>query len=238
MACGGGSDMDGSPYELNGARSQSYTFSCSESSCDSCRNDAADRYSECLRLCRGPYAPSGCFSQCPSIGDSSCPYSCGVNERCDEWKADLPLPLRDEQFFAACSQFGIACTEAGEKFVDARCDQEARLQQPQFADEYTCTTEHACDRDGAANCRTRSAPGTIGTAICARAKSCGEPCRPADEMHMSDEEFINSFEGKLRPSLVEVVKQCVAENDCAKFAACRAALDDLWWLDVNNYLHE
>ena len=28
--------------------------------------------------------PSGCFSQCPSIGESSCSYSCGANERCAE----------------------------------------------------------------------------------------------------------------------------------------------------------
>lgn len=238
VACGSGSGSDGGPGELNGARAQSYTLSCTESSCDSCRDDADDRYSECLRLCSDPYAPSDCFSQCPSIGDSSCPYACGANERCEEWKADLPLPERDESFFAACTQFGRTCTEAGEKFVDARCDQEARLQQPQFADEYACVTDHACDRDGAAHCRTTLKPGTMGTALCKRAKSCGEPCRPADEKYMSDEEFINSLEGKLRPSLVDVAMRCAAEKECAKFAACRKALDHLWWLDEYNYLQD
>ena len=236
VACGSGSDQDAGPGELGGARAQSYTFSCIESSCDSCRADAADRYSECLRLCRGPYAPAGCFSQCPSIGDSSCPHSCGTNERCDEWQAELPLPERDESFFAACSRFGLACTEAGEKFVNARCDQEARLQQPGLAEEYTCTVEHACDRDGAAHCRTGSEAGTIGTALCGRAQTCGEPCRPGDEKYASDERFINSLEGRLRPSLVEVAKQCVAEQECAKFNACKKALDRLWWLDQHNYL--
>lgn len=238
VACGSGSDMEAGPGELNGARAQSYAFTCAESSCDSCRDDASDRYSECLRLCSDPYAPSGCFSQCPSIGDSSCSYACGDHERCDEWKADLPLPERDETFFAACLQFGLTCTEAGEKFVRARCDQEARLQQPKFADEYTCTTQHACDRDGAARCRTPPEPGTIGTALCGRANACGDACRPGDEKYASDEEFINSLEGKLRPSLVDVAKQCVAESDCAKFAACKTALDYLWWLDQHNYLQD
>lgn len=238
VGCAGGSDERAGPGELNGARAQSYTLSCAESSCDSCRDDAADRYSDCLRLCSDPYAPSGCFSQCPSIGDSSCPHSCGANERCDEWKAELPLPERDEAFFAACSQFDLTCTEAEEKFVDARCDQEARLQQPQFAGEYACIVEHACDPDGAAHCRTRSEAGTIGTMLCGRAEACGQPCRPGDEEYKSDEEFINSFEGKLRPSLVEIAKQCVAEEECAKFAACKLALDDLWWLAQHNYLQD
>lgn len=121
-ACGSGSGSGVGPGELNGARAQSYAFSCLESSCDSCRGDASDRYSECLRLCSSPYAPAGCLSQCPSIGDSSCSYACGDHERCDEWKADLPLPERDEGFFSACLQFGLTCTQASEEYVRARCD--------------------------------------------------------------------------------------------------------------------
>jgi hypothetical protein len=237
-ACGSASRTDAEAGEPNGARAQSYTFSCAESSCDSCRDDASDRYSECLRLCSSPYAPSGCFSQCPSIGDSSCSFACGDHERCDEWKADLPLPERDESFFSACLQRDLTCTEAGEKYARARCDQEARLQRPEFADEYTCTTQHDCDRDGAAHCLTRSEPGTIGTALCGRAKACGEPCRPGDEKYASDEEFINSLEGKLRPSLVDIANQCAAEKDCSKFAACNTALDYWWWLGQHNYLQD
>ena len=234
LACAsGGANGAG---ELNGARAQSYTLTCAESSCDSCREAARDRYSECLELCSNPNAPAGCFSQCSSIGDSSCPYACGDNERCDDWQADLPLPERDEDFFVACTERGLACTKASQKYLDARCDQEARLQQPRFAKEYECALAHECDLDGAAHCLTHPEAGTIGTLICERAEACRNACRAGDDQTLSDEAFINSFEGKLRPSLVAIAKRCAAEQECDKFIACKSALDDLWWLEQHNYL--
>lgn len=234
VACGAGSSAD--PGELNGVRAQAYAFSCDKSSCDRCHDEASDLYSECLRLCAQPFAPADCFSTCGSVGDSSCGYSCGDNERCEEWTAELPLPERDEDFFAACSDWLRTCVEIDdEDYIYAACDEAARLAQPKFGKEYRCALSHACDPDGAAHCLTSPEPGTIGSELCARANACGQPCRPGDASHSSDEAYINSFQPKLRPSLVDIARQCVAEAECGKFLGCKAALDHLWWLDADTY---
>jgi hypothetical protein len=228
-ACASGSDMSGGSGDPSGAPAQSYTIVCAVTSCDSCRDDAADRYSECLRLCSDPYAPSGCFAQCPSIGDSSCSYACGANERCEQWRADLPWPGRDEHLLAECVQFMLGCSEVTQEYADTRCDKEARVKQPSFADVYACLNEHACDRDEAGGCRTLPEPGTTGTLLCQRATVCGAPCRPGDERSKGDEALMNSVEANLRPSIIEVARQCAAEETCSKFLACKEALDRLWY---------
>jgi hypothetical protein len=232
-ACGSDSGEFRQAGEPDGGSVAAYTFTCAANSCDSCRDAAEDRYSECLRLCSMPFAPADCFSQCPSIGDTSCSHSCGENERCEEWKADLPLPERDEVFYESCRTWGSTCApDVEQKFVDAQCNYESRVKQPRFGDEYECATPQ-CDQ--AASCFTQPAAGTLGTETCERAASCGVPCRPAQPGFSSDEDYMNSIEGSLRPSLASLARRCAKEETCAKFEACKEAFDYLWQLAWHEY---
>lgn len=227
FACSSGSHGQ-AEGELNGESVQPYVKSCIWTSCESCRDAAESRYDECSRLCRSPYASSDCFSQCPSIGDSSCPYACGENERCEEWEATLPLPERDEGFYQACLGFGTTCTEAGQQYVDARCNYEARVLQPSFGDEFRCALDRGCEH--AAECFSAlGQPGTLGIETCERSASCQLDCR------LSDQEYLNSVESALRPSLVALARRCNSEPTCAEFQACNDALNYLWQLTWHEY---
>jgi len=141
LAACGSSSTGPTAGELNGKSVHPYSFTCVESSCDSYRSAAESRYDECSRLCRSSFAAAGCFSQCPSIGDSSCPYDCGANERCDEWEASPPLPERDDDFYQACLAFGSSCVPGDQKYADARCNYEARTMQPRCSSSmaYCCS---------------------------------------------------------------------------------------------------
>ncbi|HKY35336.1 MAG TPA: hypothetical protein VJN18_05315 [Polyangiaceae bacterium] len=227
MACG--SDSDGrAEGQLNGDSVQPYVKTCTWTSCESCRDAAESRYDQCSRLCRSPYASSDCFSQCPSIGDSSCPYACGENERCEEWEATLPLPDRDEGFYEACVGFNALCIKVDQKFEEALCNYQARLFQPRFGDEYRCVLERGCE--GAAECFSAAGPpGMLGTETCERSESCQLDCRP------SDQEYLNKVEDSLRPSLVDLARRCNSEPTCAEFEACNDALNYLWQLTWHEY---
>jgi hypothetical protein len=146
----------------------------------------------------------------------------------------LPKPDRDEAYFVACKTFDSMCApDVGEKFSEAYCDAQARLEQPRFADDYKCITDQACHPTVA--CLTPSEPGTLGTETCRRAASCGKPCRPAQADYSSDEDYLNAMESRLRPSIVAVARQCIAEATCEKFIACNDALGYLWQLSWHNY---
>jgi hypothetical protein len=231
-ACGSGSS-GAAGGELNGDSVKPYTLTCTQSSCDSCRDDAEARYAECSSLCRSAFAPAGCFSQCPSIGDSSCPYDCGANERCDEWKANLPVPERDEDAYQACLAFNAACVDVEQKFIDAQCNYEARLMQPKHGAQFECALERGCDK--ASECFVVPAPGTLGSETCRRSAACGVPCRAAEAGFSSDEDYLNGVEGSLRPSLVALARRCVTEPTCAEFKACNESLEYLWQLAWHQY---
>lgn len=81
-ACSGGDDGAGEG-DAGGAVAP-YTLTCEQSSCDACRDAARDRSSDCFRVCSNPNAPANCYSQCDSIGDTSCPNRSGENERCEK----------------------------------------------------------------------------------------------------------------------------------------------------------
>jgi len=231
VACDGGGD----PAMGRGPSVTAYTFTCAESSCDRCQDQASDRYSECLRLCSSPYAPSNCYSQCGSIGDSSCPYSCGENERCEKWVAVLPKPERNEAHFQACTNFMYVCAGVSvREFVDAVCDAEARLEQPRLAEEYGCDADLRCP-PAAPECPASPGDGTLGTQTCQRAASCGAPCPVPSVGFPGRENFLNAKEGRLRTSLVQAARQCLAEATCENFNACNEALGYLWDLASHNY---
>jgi hypothetical protein len=146
----------------------------------------------------------------------------------------LPLPQRDEDLYQDCLAFGTTCTEAGQQYVDARCNFEARVMQPSFGEQYSCVLERGCEH--AQECFSpREQPGTLGTETCERSAACQVECRPGDGTYASDEAYLNSLEASLRPSLVDLTRRCVNEPTCAEFTACNDALWYLWQLTWHEF---
>jgi hypothetical protein len=221
----GGSDAGGSSgHALPNDAPRLYNKTCTQSACDTCREDSFSDCHECTRICSNSSAPADCFSTCSNICGSSCPV-CSKPEICEEWRYTVPLPKLDENVFEACLAYDRACPLAV-AYPQSACHFYARAYRPEVAGEIACLTQRGCDDAGCLVLPVTAR--TLATDLCQREAGCGKPCSHS---------FEGDSEDVLRPELVQGLRACIAEPSCNEFSACEKAYMDLAGLWYANPEH-
>lgn len=214
-ACGGEpatSSASGAPY---------YEKTCVQTACDSCRAQTSDLCWECNRLCSGPGAPANCFSQCSSICDDRCPAACS-GDACEKWATSVVLPALNSNLYAQCLLYRSECAQGGDAAYRAKyCDLFARTRDEAIGKLMVCWADHGCDSSPDCAGLSKFELGTLGTAVCDRARRCGLTCGDVGDIDL------NLTEAELRTVIKDGLSHCIAEESCAEFKQCANAYGNL-----------
>lgn len=166
--------------------------------CNTCLNAIFDIGGDCASEC----SPDRC-RPC-SGGDTVCVQR--------PWR--VRAENADPTVRQACDRARTRLDSCGERDAISGCERASRFERPEAAAVYQCVESLECgaSREG---CFAALSVGTLGDELQARGASCQWEARTPEQV-----QWLNRWEGWLRPSAASAMRECIALSDCSEAMDC------------------